>query len=120
MKIHLWELRQILRKIISEDYNSPTISSQLVPSEQEFKKKFPRWGSSGEQIKHKSPFAIKAKQVTAILTKMGLTSDAAKKKKIVHELIPYIEDLDPIEMFEMDPSDIATKFEKDVLNAKSS
>jgi len=118
MKIKLSELRKVLRKIIKEAHDTPTLSDELVPSEQEFDKKFPNWSgpNNDRYVKHQSPASVKAKQVSNILTKRGVTTNAANKKKVIQQLIPYIEEIDPIEMFEMGPEDIADRFSKDVLN----
>ncbi len=118
MKIELKELRRIVRTIIKEasPVQRPTISSDLDPNEKELSARHPNWGSSRAKEKSvSSPASVKAKQVAKILAATGVTSDASNKKKVVHELLPFIEKMDPQEMFISDPEEIATEFAQKIL-----
>lgn len=112
MRIRLSELKRIIKKVVNEAYDTPTISSELDPGEQELSTKYPRWGKNAGQA---SPASVKAKQVTKILQAKGLTTDAANKKKVTHELVPFIEKMDPADMFAADPDEIAADFASQVL-----
>ncbi len=119
MKFKLFELKRIIRKLIKEAQDVPTISSDLSPDENEFKSKFPTWSSrQAKQLKQESPNTIKFKQVAAILTKMGLTADAKYKKLMTQKLPEFIENIDPVDMFLAGPNDIANDFAEQVLGVK--
>lgn len=120
MRIKLAELRQVIRKVLKEAMPSqrPTISSDLDPGEKELQDKFPHWGSpkaEREKIGQDSPAKVKMKQVAKILQAKGITADAGAKKKVVNDLLPFIEKMDPAEAFAADPDDIATAFAAEVL-----
>jgi hypothetical protein len=120
MRIRLTELRRLIRQAIKED-NRPTISSDLDPGEKELKDKFSSWGSpaSRREIKQDNPAMIKTKKVTAILQQQGLTANAENKKKITHDLLPFIQNMDPADAFVMGPEEIAAKFAEEVLDQRS-
>lgn len=122
MRIRLSELKKVIRHVIHEAMQDrPTISAQLDPSERELAAKYPNWGSpeaARKKLRHDSPTEIKAKKVAAILQAKGLTANAAMKKKITHELRPYIDKMDPVDAFVMSADDIAVKFAEDVLGVK--
>lgn len=122
MRIRLSELRKVIRRVLREaSQDRPTISAQLDPGEKELAAKYPKWGSpeaAREKLKHDSPTEVKAKKVAAILQAKGLTADAAMKKKVTHELRPYIDKMDPADAFVMSADDVAVKFAEDVLGVK--
>lgn len=119
MRIKLIELRRIIRNVLKEVGDKPTISADLDPGEQELKAKYPKWGSpQAEKLKQDSPARVKAKQVAAILSKKGLTGDPAKQKKVVQDLLPFIEKMDPTDVFASDPDDIANAFAQQVLGVQ--
>lgn len=119
MRIRLSELKSAIRRILKEESDRPTISSDLDPGEKEFKDKFPKWGNpQSKDMKRESPAQVKAKQVTQILQAKGLTKNAVAKKKVVHELLPFIEKMDPADAFVADPDDIASQFAKEVLGVQ--
>jgi hypothetical protein len=121
MRIRLRELKNIIKKILREAYDTPTISSDLDPSEKEFQQKYPRWGSphaKRDSVKHASPAEIKAKKVVAILQAKGLTANAEHKKKITQSLLSFIEKMDPGDMFVADADSIAADFAEDVLGVR--
>src|SRR5689334_18902729 len=118
MRIKLAELRQVIRKVLKEAMPSdrPTVSSDLDPGEKELQAKYPHWGNpQAEKIGAESPAKVKMKQVAKILQAKGLTSDAAAKKKVTHDLLPFIEKMDPADAFAADPDEIATAFAAQVL-----
>ena len=97
----------------------PTVSSDLDPGEKEFMARYPHWGNpQAEKFKQDSPVTIKVKQVAKILQAKGLTADAAAKKKVTHDLLPFIEKMDPSDMFIADPDEIAQSFASEVLGTK--
>ena len=119
MRIKLVELRRIIRNVLKEVGDKPTISADLDPGEQELKAKYPKWGSpQAEKIKQDSPAKVKAKQVATILSKKGLTGDPAKQKQVTQGLLQFIEKMDPTDMFASDPDDIATAFAQQVLGTQ--
>lgn len=122
MRIRLNELRKIIRHVIREaSQDRLTISTQLDPDEKELAAKYPKWGSpvaAREKLKHDSPTDVKTKKVAAILQAKGLTTNAAMKKKVTHELRPYIDKMDPVDAFVMSTADVAAKFAEDVLGVK--
>jgi hypothetical protein len=121
MHIRLAELRKVIRGVLKEALPSdrPTISSELDPDEKELMAKYPHWGNpQAEKVKQASPAQVKAKQVAKILQAKGLTADAAHKKKVTYELLPFIEKMDPGDMFVADPDDIAVQFAAEVLGVK--
>ena len=123
MRIKLAELRQVIRKVLKEAMPSqrPTISSDLDPGEKELQAKYPHWGSpeaERNKIGQESPAKVKMKQVAKILQAKGLTTDAALKKKVTNDLLPFIEKMDPAEAFAADPDEIATAFAAQVLGVK--
>lgn len=119
MRIKLVELRKIIRSVISEAQAAPTISADLDPNEKELAKKFPTWSApAAKRIGAESPASVKAKQVARILQAKGITADAGAKKKTTHELLPFIQKMDPADAFVMDPDDIASKFAEEVLGVK--
>lgn len=94
----------------------PTISSDLDPGEKELQAKYPHWGNpQAEKIGQESPAKVKMKQVAKILQAKGLTADAAAKKKVTNNLLPFIEKMDPTDMFAADPDEIANEFAAQVL-----
>lgn len=122
MRIRLSELRKVIRHVVREaSHDRPTISAQLDPDEKELAAKYPKWGSpkaAREKFKYDSPAEVKTKKVAAILQTKGLTADAAMKKKVTHELRPYIDKMDPADALVMSANDIAVKFAEDVLGVK--
>jgi len=123
MRVPLKELRRVVREVLKEEMpvQRPTISSDLDPNEKTLAAKHPHWGSSRakETSGVSSPAKVKAKQVEKILSATGVTSDAANKKRVVHELLPFIEKMDPQEIFITDPEEIATEFATNVLGISS-
>lgn len=121
MRIKLSELRQVIRKVLKEALPSqrPTISSDLDPGEKELMKKYPHWGNpQAEKIGQDSPARVKMKQVAKILQAKGLTVDAAAKKKVTNDLLPFLEKMDPTDMFAADPEEIASEFAAKVLGTQ--
>lgn len=119
MRIRLTELRTIIRGVLREAQDASTISSELSPDEKEFQEKYPKWGSPrAQKFKQSSPGSVKAKQVAKILAAKGLTADAGHKKAVTQQLLPFIEKMDPAELFIADPDDIATEFATQVLGVK--
>lgn len=118
MKIRLSELRRIVRDTLNED--RPTVSAQLDPKEREMAQELPSWGKQnrGEPAKQQSPADVKAKQVAAILSKKGLANDPGNKKKITQMLKPFIEKMDPQDIFVADPDELAQEFAASVLGAQ--
>lgn len=97
----------------------PTISADVDPAEKQLMGKYPHWGNpQAEKMGAESPAKVKVKQVTKILAAKGLTSDAVAKKKVTHDLLPFIEKMDPGEMFAADPDDIAREFAAQVLGVR--
>lgn len=124
MRIKLAELRQIIRGVLKEavPQQRPTISSDLNPDERELQNKFPQWGNpkaERERIGQESPAKVKMKQVAKILQVKGLTMDAGHKKKVTNDLLPFIEKMDPAEVFAAEPDEIAIAFATQVLGARS-
>lgn len=118
MRIKLAELRQVIRKVLKEALPSqrPTISADVDPAEKELMGKYPHWGNPQDKsMKQESPAKVKMKQVAKILAAKGLTADAARKKKVTNDLLPFIEKMDPADMFAADPDEIATAFAAEVL-----
>lgn len=123
MRIKLAELRQIIRGVLKEavPQQRPTISSDLNPDERELQNKFPQWGNpkaERERIGQESPAKVKMKQVAKILQVKGLTMDAGHKK-VTNDLLPFIEKMDPAEVFAAEPDEIAIAFATQVLGARS-
>ena len=120
VKIRLNELKKIIRSILIEDYNSPTIPADVDPSEQQFKNAYPKWGNpQPKELKRKTPAEAKTKQVIDILAQRGLTKNAVHMKKITQELLPFIEAMNPSSLFIADPSEIADDFSEQVLNTSN-
>lgn len=119
MKIRLSELRHIVRDILSEAF-ADTVPAHLDPKERELSQELPKWSKQnpGEVTKQASPADIKAKQVANILLKKGHGNDPASKKKITQQLKPFIEKMDPQDVFIADPDEIAQSFAAEVLGAK--
>lgn len=121
MRIRLSELRRVIRKVLKEALPSqrPTISADVDPAEKQLMAKYPHWGNpQAEKIGVESPAKVKMKQVAKILAAKGLTTDAAAKKRVTNDLLPFIEKMDPGEMFAADPEEIASEFAAKVLGVK--
>jgi len=119
MKFKLVELKKLIRKLVKEAQDTPTISSDLSADEKTLRDKFPTWGDPrAKELKRESPNTVKLKQVTAILTKMGLTADARHKKLVTQKLPGFIDDIDPVDVFIAEPGEIANKFAQQVLGVK--
>jgi hypothetical protein len=117
MRIKLIELRRLVRTVLKEVGDKPTISADLDPGEKELKAQYPKWGK-GSSVKQTSPAQVKAKQVATILSKKGLTGDPTNQKKITQGLLQFIEKMDPTDVFTADPDDIATAFAQQVLGTQ--
>lgn len=120
MKIRISSLRNVIRSVIKEAQDTPTVSADLDPGERTLRNQFPRWGTTGSrELNPGSPAKVKAKQVTRILADRGVTSDAAQKKRVTQELQSFIEDMDPSDMFAAPADDIADAFASRVLGIKT-
>lgn len=118
MRIRIVELRRIVKSVIKEA-QAATVSAQLSPKEREMAQEMPRWGKhSRDDVRQSSPNSIKAKQVAAILSKKGLANDASNKKKITQGLLPYLDKMDPGDVFVADPTELARQFAIEVLGVK--
>jgi len=104
--------------MIREALDAMTISSQLDPNERELLAKFPKWSAPEQSLRGSSPANVKAKQVFNVLQSLGLTSNPENKKKVTQKLLPFIQDMDPVDAFAADPSDIASEFAAQVLGVK--
>ncbi len=115
------ELRRVIRTVLKEEMSGdrPTISADLDPDEKKLKDKHPNWGYGRQKMGGDSPAKVKAKQVEKILAAQGVTNDAHNKKMVVHELQPFIEKMDPQEMFTADPEEIAAEFASQILGVHS-
>lgn len=117
MRIKLNELRRIVRTILKEEMSGdrPTISADLDPDEKNLKAKHPNWGYGKQKMGVDSPAKVKSKQVEKILAAQGVTSDPHNKKMVVHELLPFIEKMDPQDALLADPEEIAAEFSSQIL-----
>lgn len=119
VKIRLVELKRLIRNVLTEDYNSPTIPAALDPNEIQFSDAYPKWGNpQSKDLKRKSPAQLKAKQATDELAKMGLTKNASYMKTITQELLSFVESMNPTELFTAEPKDIAEDFAEQVLGVQ--
>ena len=116
VKIRLVELKRLIRNVLTEDYNSPTIPAALDPNEIQFSDAYPKWGNpQSKDLKRKSPAELRTKQAMDALAKMGLTKNAAYMKKITQELLSFVESMNPTELFTAEPQDIAEDFAQQIL-----
>lgn len=117
MKIRLIELRKIIRKVIKEEMDRPTIPAHLDPKEKSMSAELPSWGNKrSDTMKQQSPAAVKAKQIANILIKQGLVDDRDSKQQMSQQLQSFLSDMDPSELFVADSGELASRFAKEVLN----
>jgi len=118
MKIRLNKLRYIIREVLEEAGERQTVPAHLDPKEKETAAAFPTWGNTrSDTMKQKSPAEVKAKQIAGLLVKAGVVDDRDAKQKATQGLVPWLEKLDPSEMFMASPDDLAKKFATDVLGS---
>lgn len=117
--IKLSELRLLIKRVILEAQDTKTIAANTDPHERELAKNFPKWGNEQNvKLKLDSPAEVKAKQITALLTKSGVADNADYKKKITNDLLPFLKRLEPTEIFLATAADLAKRFSTRVLGIK--
>lgn len=109
MRIKLCELRRIIRDIVKEAHDSPTISSDLDPHDKELMSKYPRWGNP-QAPKMGSNIDVKVRKVQAALKQRGLTTNAENKKKVTQDLPKFIRNMDPSDVFLATTDELADQF----------
>lgn len=113
--MRLKELRILIRNLLKEDMT--TIPARKSPAEKEFSSELPSWGKQqNKELKRQTPVQVKAKQVSDLLKKKGRDNTASGAKIITQQLIPFLEKIDPQDLFVMDASEIAQEFENKFFN----
>lgn len=107
----LRELRLIVRALVKEAMDAQTIPARHSDAEKELSSKHPTWGNSqAKKMQQQSPAQTKAKQVAAVLKQKGADGTPNGAKAITQQLLPWLQEYDPQELFVMDPADLADEF----------
>ena len=107
MRITIKELRSVVRKVIKETQDISTL-----PFEDKDKKGYKDQIAG---IKQPTPAQIKTKQVTKILQSLGITKDPNDQRKIMQTLLPFLQNMDPVDLFVASPDDLADQFMTQIL-----
>jgi hypothetical protein len=111
MRITVNELRYVIREsLLGEDQDSVTISDELSPDEQELRDTVPRMKAGSGSLKASTPQQVKLNAVKAVLARMGYGKDVAHKKAITQRLPPWLDEMDPTDLFMAEPEELARQF----------
>lgn len=112
------ELRATIRELLKEAMDAQTIPARNSAAEQELSSKHPSWGNTqNKEMRQQSPVQVKAKQVGQVLRQRGHDKDPNGAKLITQQLIPFLSDMDPQELFVLEPADLADEFEQKFLSS---